>query len=336
MGAVDAVPVIDLSQWRAEGVDQSHFLADLRDAAHELGAFYLTGHGIDPARADELFRIARSFFMLPDEQKRRIDMVNSPHFRGYTRIGAELTRGRPDWREQLDIGVEVDAAAPDPGAPVWKRLLGPNQWPAALPALRPAALQWHELLMSVARRLLAALAEALGQRVNVFDEICAGPPNRLLKIIRYPGRDQTESDQGCGPHKDGGFVTFVRQQEVSGLQLQVDDRWVNALPIPNTFFVNIGELLEIATNGYLRAAVHRVVTPPVGADRLSLAFFLGGRLDAVVPHLTLPGPLAAQARGIEQDPLNPLYSEVGLNALKGRLRSHPDVARRHYADLVSA
>ena len=69
--------------------------------------------------------------------------------------------------------------------------------------------------------------------------------------------------------------------------------------------VNIGELLELASEGYLRATLHRVVAPQRGAERISVAFFLGARLDATVPLLQLPPPLAAQARGPESDPNNP-------------------------------
>jgi isopenicillin N synthase-like dioxygenase len=82
--------------------------------------------------------------------------------------------------------------------------------------------------------------------------------------------------------------------------------------------------------------MHRVITPPAGVERISAAFFLGARLDAVVPLLHLPPALACHARGPERDPLNPLFREVGLNYLKGRLRSHPDVAARHHADLMRA
>ena len=98
-------------------------------------------------------------------------------------------------------------------------------------------------------------------------------------------------------------------------------------PIPGAFVVNIGELLEMASNGYLRATVHRVVTPPAGSERLSGRDLLGARLDATVPLLQLPPALAAMERGPERDPLNPLLRDVGRNYLKGRLRSHPDVAR---------
>ena len=90
----------------------------------------------------------------------------------------------------------------------------------------------------------------------------------------------------------------------------------------------------MASNGDLRANIHRVVSPPQGSDRLSVALFLGARHDATVPLLSLPPHLSSQARGVTQDPDNPLFREVGRNYLKSRLRSHPDVARRHYADLI--
>ncbi|HEV7440873.1 MAG TPA: isopenicillin N synthase family oxygenase, partial [Methylobacterium sp.] len=82
--------------------------------------------------------------------------------------------------------------------------------------------------------------------------------------------------------------------------------------------------------------VHRVVTPPQGRDRLSVAFFLGARHDATVPLLALPQALATEASGPASDPDNPLCREVGRNYLKGRLRSHPDVAARHHPDLIEA
>jgi isopenicillin N synthase-like dioxygenase len=91
----------------------------------------------------------------------------------------------------------------------------------------------------------------------------------------------------------------------------------------------------MASNGFLRANVHRVVTPPAGTDRLSVPFFLGANLAATVPVLTLPAELQAQVRGLTQDPLNPLFNEVGRNFLKSRLRSHPDVAQAHHPDLVA-
>ena len=115
------------------------------------------------------------------------------------------------------------------------------------------------------------------------------------------------------------------------LEVETASGWISAPPLPGALVVNIGELLELASNGYLKATLHRVQSPPPGVSRLSCAFFMAARLDATVPLLTLSPELAAQAQGPESDPANPLFYQVGENVLKGRLRSHPDVAARHYA-----
>ena len=190
-------------------------------------------------------------------------------------------------------------------------------------------------MTSMALRLLRAFAEALQLPADAFDALYGSKPNEHIKLIRYPGQHATQSAQGVGAHKDSGFLSFLLQDEQKGLQVEVaPDRWIDAAPRAGSFVVNIGELLELATNGYLRATVHRVVSPPADRERLSIAFFLGAQLEANVPLYTLPPHLAEEARGPESDPLNPLLRDVGWNYLKGRLRSHPDVAERYYRDVL--
>jgi isopenicillin N synthase-like dioxygenase len=333
-GKIREVPTLDLSRTESGAQERSAFLSDLRSAARNVGFFYLVGHGIEDSLVREIIGLTRRFFALSAEDKLAIEMVNSPHFRGYNRAGFEHTRGKPDWREQLDVGAERPALPSDRSAPAWTRLQGPNQWPAALPELRPAILAYQEKTTALAIRVLRAFAAALDQPEDAFAPIYSPAPHQLLKLIRYPGRAQDEGDQGVGAHKDSGFLTILLQDEEAGLQVEGEHGWIDAPPVPGTFVVNIGEILEMASGGYLRANVHRVVSPPVGVDRYSVALFLGARLDATVPLLALPPQLAAEARGVTADPLNPLFREVGRNYLKGRLRSHPDVARRHHPDLI--
>ncbi len=328
------LPVLDLRRFDAEPDGRRRFLAELREAARKYGFFYLTGHGISEGLTQSVVGLSRRFFALPEKDKLAIEMVNSPHFRGYNRAGLEYTRGEQDWREQIDIGAERPAIPRAAGVPAWARLQGPNQWPAALPELKPVLLEYQEATTALAIRVIKALSAALKQPEDVFAPIYEPAPNRLIKIIRYPGRAAGESDQGVGAHKDSGFIAVLLQDKVAGLQVEGEGGWIDAPPIPGTFIINVGEILEIASNGYLRANVHRVVSPPEGTDRLSVAFFLGARLDSEVPLLSLPSHLAAEARGVTQDPSNPLFREAGKNYLKGRLRSHPDVARRHHADLI--
>ena len=329
------LPLLDLAQIDAGGADKAAFLDQLRSAARDIGFFYVINHGIDPALSQSVQQEARRFFALSDEQKQHVAMIHSPHFRGYNRAAAEITRGKPDWREQFDIGAERPALRLNESDPRWRRLQGPNLWPESQPTLKPVLLRWQNEMTHMALRLLRAFAEALQLPQDAFDPLYGDKPNEHIKLIRYPGQHATHGDQGVGAHKDSGFLSFLLQDEQKGLQVEATPgQWIDAAPVPGSFVVNIGELLELATNGYLRATVHRVISPPADQQRLSVAFFLGAQLDAVVPVYALPELLAREAHGPESDPQNPLLRDVGWNYLKGRLRSHPDVAERYYRDVL--
>ncbi len=331
------LPNIDFSRFHGSPEERSDVVAELRKTLHDHGFFYLTGHGVDPKLIADVVSVAKRFFALPTEEKLKIEMVKSSHFRGYNRAGLERTRGEQDWREQLDINTEVTAVPISPDTPPWNRLLGPNQWPEALPELKPLLLAYQAEVIRIGIDVLRAIAVALDQPENVFADIYEPQPSQLLKIIRYPGRDVAQSDQGVGAHKDGGFVTVLLQDVTPGLRVRTEEGvWIDAPSVPGTFVINTGELLELATNGYVRADVHGVVAPPAGSERFSVAFFLGARYDATIPVIERPADLRGAERGVTVDVLNPIFREVGHNHLKSRLRSHPDVALAHHADLVSS
>ena len=330
-----ALRTLDLSLLEGTAAQRQGLLDDLRHAARDVGFFYLTGHGIDSALLQQVQDHARQFFALPDSEKAAVGMINSPHFRGYNRAASEITRGKPDLREQFDLGAERQALPLGENSPYWARLQGPNQWPQALPALKPLLLDWQQAMTAMSLRLLQAFAQALALPQEAFDQLYGDKPNEHIKLMRYPGQAPDDSHQGVGAHKDSGFLSFLLQDKQAGLQVEIEEgRWIDVLPRANTLVVNIGELLELATNGYLRATVHRVQSPAQGSERLSIAFFLGAQLDAVVPLYPLPAALLREARGPASDPANPLFRDVGWNYLKGRLRSHPDVAQRYYADAL--
>ncbi|HVV07815.1 isopenicillin N synthase family dioxygenase [Amycolatopsis sp.] len=330
-----ALPLIDISRFRDPAADREEFLAQLRHAAHHVGFFYVVGHGVPEALTSGFFEVARRFFALPPEQRLEIENIHSPQFRGYTSTGHEYTAGSPDWREQLDIGPERVTPETAPGDPAWKRLIGPNLWPAALPELRETTLAWQAEALRVSREVLRALAAALGQDEGYFDEWFDEEAATHVKVIRYPGRPAEDADQGVGVHKDYGYLALLQQDDVGGLQVEQPGGggWIDAAPVPGSFVFNIGEMLEIATQGYLTATRHRVVSPPAGAERFSIPFFLGPRLDAVVEPLKLPAELAGQARGVSEEEHNPLLAAYGENALVGWLRSHPKVAERWWSDV---
>jgi isopenicillin N synthase-like dioxygenase len=327
------LPILDLSQLDAGPEAAARFRDDLRAATHDVGFFYLTGTGVTPDLEGRLLQAAKDFFALPEADKLAIENVKSPHFRGYTRIGGERTQGAVDWREQIDIGPEREAVD---GGPGYNRLIGPNLWPEAQPELREVVAEWHEHLSGVARKLLRAWALALGAPESYFEENF-GDPSTLIKIVRYPGTHEPEPQQGVGAHKDSGVLTLLWVEPgKGGLQVERDGTWVDAPPVDGAFVVNIGELLEYATDGYLKATNHRVISPKAPDERISIPFFFNPALDARLPLIELPPELAAQARGVTKDPSNPIHALYGENALKSRLRAHPDVAAVHHADLVGA
>ena len=67
-----------------------------------MGFFQITGYGAAPGQAEELLALIKRFFDLPLEERMKLDNRLSPHFRGYTRMGTEVTQGRADAREQID------------------------------------------------------------------------------------------------------------------------------------------------------------------------------------------------------------------------------------------
>lgn len=330
--ARNELPVLDLSALD-EGPDAAAaFREQLREVTHDVGFFYLVGHGIPEDVITRLFARAESFFALPLADKQAVEMLKSPHFRGYTRTGGELTQGRVDWREQIDIAAERDRIEAT-GAPAYMRLEGPNLWPAAQPELKEVMVDWQARCTEVAMKLMHAWALSLGAAQDIFDATFERPAT-LIKLVRYPGRAQR--GQGVGAHNDPGVLTLLMiEPGKGGLEVEHEGTWIPAPALPGAFVVNIGELLEWATDGYLKATMHRVESPPEGESRISIPFFFNPALDSTIPRVALPPELAARARGVTQDPDNVISGTFGDNVLKARLRAHPDVAAIHHPDLVA-
>lgn len=336
-----SIPVLDLSLARGEdGSFTTEFIEKLRDAAHRVGFFQITGFGAAEGQAEGVLQMAARFFALPLEDRLALDNRNSPHFRGYTRMGHEITAGRPDAREQLDVSADRDPVTGYPANEPYWLLQGPNLWPdSSLPELKTTVLAWTDLMSAVGEELLRAIAVALDLPEDYFDEPFRDTPAWMAKLIHYVGGVVEEAgDQGVGSHADYGFVTLLLQDNVGGLEVKPPEtnEWVPVQPLPGALVVNLGEMLEVATQGYLAATIHRVRTPPPEVDRYAVPFFWSPRLDAVIEPIELSPALAAEARGVSDDPNNPMLSSYGANVLKGWLRAHPEVARLHHPELLGS
>jgi isopenicillin N synthase-like dioxygenase len=209
-----------------------------------VGFLLLTGHGVEQTFLDRYFDALEEFFALPEPVKARIDKLLSPHFRGWERVGAELTDNQVDYREQLDVCTENLPYAYDI-EPAFLRLDGPNQWldDATLPGFRSLVEEFMSTMGEIADALMAALSIAFGLNEDHLAKMFGEHPLSLAKLISYP---ETPSGQcGVNPHHDAGFVTVLVQHEVGGLQaLNPDGEWIDVPVVPGTLVINLGEMLQ--------------------------------------------------------------------------------------------
>ena len=329
---MNTLPVLDISHWqRPDPAGQQEFIAKLLATCHDPGFFYLTGHGI-PAELDAaILSATRAFFQLPEASKKNLAIGNSPHFRGYTILGDEMTAGHNDWREQLDFGPEEEVHDPGPDGPAWLQLRGPNQWPP-VDGFKKTVETWLQQIEHLGLALMRALACGLGQPAAYFDDRMTPCPYTRLKLIRYPGQPEVvDRSQGLGLHHDSGLFTMILQDGTSGLEIERDGRMISVDPLAGSYVVNLGEMFQAMSNGYLRATRHRVVSPPEGQERISVACFLNPRLDAVFEPVVLPEALSVDNQEWQNpDAGDPIHTTFGDNTLKIRMRAHPDVTNRFY------
>ncbi|KAK3821202.1 MAG: hypothetical protein J3Q66DRAFT_426183 [Benniella sp.] len=266
------------------------FLQDMRDSLMKIGTFYIKDHGISTEMTSGAMKTIREYFALPLEEKKKMHIAHSRHFRGYKLMGEEVTNNQVDHREQLQFAPEqtpLESFRPTI-SPDYEGLQGPNQWPAStltlLPHFKPCILEFMDQLEILSHQLMEAVALSLGLPGSYFRHLFGESPYYRLKSAKYPSVNKP-STIGCGAHKDTGFLTVLLQDMVGGLQGQdpVTGQWLDTKPIPGTFIVTMGESIEKLTGGLYHATVHRVMNNTSGKDRYSIPFFFDPSLNARIP-----------------------------------------------------
>lgn len=120
-----SVPVLDYTLSKDPATHQ-RFLDQLRDALVNVGFLYLSNPPVSRDDINLVIDYAPKLFALPQEKKDKLLMRNNLHFLGYTRIGAEYTKGEADQREQYDFATPYECPW-TPGAPEYLKLWGPAQ-----------------------------------------------------------------------------------------------------------------------------------------------------------------------------------------------------------------
>jgi isopenicillin N synthase-like dioxygenase len=278
----DTIPVIDMAPLSSGGRAQALGVAiDVRRAATDVGFFYVRNHGVPEDVIARAQHAAAAFFALPDEEKAKV-AVDRRH-RGWLGAGgAKMHEGaRPDLKESFNWALELAADDPDVGPD--KPLLGPNNWPADMPELRPALSSYYDAMLGCGRDLLHAFAMALDLPETFFIERYRKPLARG-SVIHYPPQpaDLGVEQFGVGPHPDYGCIPLLWQDSNGGLQVRNRaGEWIAAPPIPGTFVINIGDLMARWTNDLFASTPHRVVNN-TGRERYSMPVFFDPDFDTVI------------------------------------------------------
>lgn len=277
------IPVLDVSGLLDESGPGYRAAVDaLGEAARRVGFAQIVGHGVDPILFEALLDRTKAFFALPDAEKQRVHIANSSNHRGYVPPGEEIfSAGTVDAKEAFDLS--IDLPADDPRYLAGHPLLGPNQWPG-LAGFKEAVTAWYDAVFALSRILLRAFAVALGEPADRFDRYVTSPPSQL-RLIHYPYDPAAADRPGIGAHTDYECFTLLRPTAPGLEVLNAAGTWIDVPLIDGAFVLNIGDLLEIWTNGEFVATSHRV--RKVAEERYSFPLFVNVDADTVV------GPLDA-------------------------------------------
>ncbi len=282
MSVAENIPLIDIGPSVAGTAARVDVARQLGEACREHGFFYIVGHGVDDALCRRLETLSREFFARGVDEKMRINMnAGGRAWRGYFRVGDELTSGKPDQKEGIYFGQEL----PDDHPAVLTRtpLHGRNLWPEVA-GFRETVLEYLAATTEVGHHLMTGLALSLGLEPSYFADRYTRDPLVLFRIFNYPYSPELAAHQeqwGVGEHTDYGVLTILRQDDTGGLQVKSRDRWIDAPPIAGSFICNIGDMLDRMTRGLYRSTPHRVISS-ARRDRLSFPVFFDPNFNAEV------------------------------------------------------
>jgi isopenicillin N synthase-like dioxygenase len=298
------VPAIDIEPFRlGDAADRGEVARQIARAFETIGFVTVTGHGIAAPSIDRMFETARSFFAEPSDVKLSY-LPTEPGAPGYYSLATgslAATLGEktpPDLKESFTIGpvdVPADEYHQQPDARRW---FPDNRWPP-LPDFEQVWRDHFRATSTFALTMMQICAVALELPDRYFDP-WFDRHTSTLSVINYPEQD-TPPEPGqlrAGAHSDYGSLTLLlKEKGGSGLQVRAaDGSWVDVLPSPDAFIVNIGDMLAEWTNDRWVSTVHRVANPE-GIDReqsrrMSCAYFLAPNFDSVISPL--PGCVDAE------------------------------------------
>jgi len=282
------IPRIDVTRLFDGDVAQAEAL---HYGVTQAGFLTVYNTAISADRVRRVLAAYHAFFTQPAAIKQAVDMARTGANRGWGGPMSEQVdpTANPDYKEVFDIGYEV------PGSDL--RVHGANLWPATPEGFRQTLEGYYAEARALAQRLLGAIAGALGEDpawfAGAFDQ-----PMALLRGNYYPPRPVSAGarDYGIAPHTDYGCLTLLASDGTPGLEVRGSTGdWLAVTAQPGEFVINFGEMLDMWSNGRIKATLHQVRGST--HERLSIPLFFNpdpetnvaplgsGRVIHAVDHL---------------------------------------------------
>jgi isopenicillin N synthase-like dioxygenase len=303
-----SLPIVNIRPLVDGQGDVNEVATEIDRACRDFGFFYVMEHSLCPDLIARLDHLSRVFFALPQVEKDRISMAKGGRaWRGYFRVGTELTSGLPDQKEGLYFGQQIEPDHPlvQAGVPMH----GPNLFPKIPNELRETVLEYMSQVTLLGHCLMRGIALALGIDADYFEKNGTADPLVLFRIFHYPSVADPEL-WGVGEHTDYGLLTILLQDSVGGLEVKTSRGWIAAPPIPGSFVCNIGDMLDRMTRGVYRSTPHRVKNT-TGASRLSFPLFFDPNYFWKVKAIELPNS------SIATDDSNERWDRVNVHLFEG-------------------
>ncbi|XP_027333322.1 1-aminocyclopropane-1-carboxylate oxidase-like [Abrus precatorius] len=299
-------PVINLENINVIGGERKAILHQIDNACKNWGFFELVNHGIPLELLDTVERLTKEHYRKCMEQRFK-EVVASKGLEG---VQPEQVKDM-DWETTFFL-----------------RHL-PNSNISEIPDLsqeyRDAMKEFAKKLEKLAEELLDLLCENLGLEKGYLKKAFYGSkgPNFGTKVANYPECPKPELVKGLRAHTDaGGIILLLQDDKVSGLQLLKDGQWVDVPPMRHSIVVNLGDQIEVITNGKYKSVEHRVIAQTNGT-RMSVASFYNPANDAVI----YPASSLLETKAEETDEVYPKFVFEDYMKLYATLKFQPKEPR---------
>ncbi|XP_026437439.1 codeine O-demethylase-like [Papaver somniferum] len=292
------VPVIDLQKLLSPAPIVGDLeLERLHSACKEWGFFQVVNHGVDTLFVEKTKSEIQGFFDLPMDEKKKFWQLEGD-MEGFGQVHVKTEDQKLDWGDMFFM------------LTLPRHMRKPRLFPKLPLRLRETIESYSLQLSKLSMTLLELMGKALGIEAKVMEELF-GDGRQIIKMNYYPPCPQPENVLGNTPHSDATGLTILLQlNEVEGLQIRKDNMWVPVKPLPNAFIVNVGDLLQIMSNGIYSSVEHRV-TVNTTKERLSVATFHCPQLSTEIgpiPGLITPETPALFRRIVYEDYIKKYFS----------------------------